>query len=278
MLSVFALFLSVSTVNAAVNCTNTINPTIVIAVASNMWRPAQALVDNFGAHDTIQVCHDATGNLLKEINTQNGSGYTSSNYSLFLAANASAPSQVTVYTIGSISDYTTGIPALWSMNASLVNLTNGTLVLSNLTNNATVIIANQSIAPYGLAAQRIMQENTSQWDAVNGTINGTRLLFIEPNIDATYNHIANNQNTAGYVALSQICENGIPMNYSYSSYSSEFNIPQAGVVLDQDDTDKDNLAIDFWYWLISSYSNSTDNAQHILVDEFCYGNITSSSK
>jgi hypothetical protein len=47
MLSLSILAFSLSSANAVANCTNAANPDIVIAVASNMWKSAQALVTAF---------------------------------------------------------------------------------------------------------------------------------------------------------------------------------------------------------------------------------------
>jgi molybdenum ABC transporter molybdate-binding protein len=272
VLGASALFLSVSTVNAGAECTGEPNPNITIAVASNMWIPAQELVKAFNATQpgnyVIQVCHNSTGNLILDIN--NGIG----NYSLFLAANATAPYQVnTSLRYGNVSNYTTGIPVLWSHNANLLTKNssgdfNGSINLYSIPSGGKVVIANQTKAPYGLAAQEIMEYNTSQWGDVNSSGSYSYLLHIEDNIDATYTYIDTHSDSIGYVARSQICRNSIDANYTYSKYPSTYNIPQAGVVLNNGNT---TLAKTFWDWLRDSY------AQNILVNRFCYGNITSPS-
>jgi molybdate transport system substrate-binding protein len=267
LLGFAALIFSFSAANAAANCTNVTNPDITIAVASNMWIPAQSLVGNY-TNTNIRVCHDSTGNLVNEINAGNSS------YSLFLAANASAPYEVTSYALdgnATIHNYTTGIPALWSMNETLLTKVgssfNGFINLNNLSGNGRVVIANQTTAPYGLAAQRIMQVYTGQWS----NINGSGLLRTESNIDNTYNYIKTNNSSVGYVALSQICRNGdIFEGFGYKNYPSSYYIPQAGVVIHQNATGKDGNATQFWNWILNS-STAMGAAQYILQHTYCYG-------
>jgi molybdate transport system substrate-binding protein len=180
---------------------------------------------------------------VNEINTGN------SNYSLFLAANASAPYEIEVSVNSSVSNYTTGIPALWSKNINLLGGSypnfDGSIDLSNFSSVNHVVIANQSKAPYGAMAEKIMIEVTRQWDDVETKGN----LIIEDNIDATYKYIANDVNSIGYVALSQICANGtITEGYGYYGYDGgnlEYEIPQTGVVINQNAT-ANSIAIDFW--------------------------------
>jgi molybdate transport system substrate-binding protein len=268
LLGVLALFLSCSTANAAVACSpTTVTPTIVVAVASNMWEPAQALAGNYSTYvdnsTVIQICHDATGNLVDAIN--NGS----SNYSLFLAANDTAPDEVFIYSTGSVSNYTTGIPVLWSTNASLFDVNssgnfNGSINITALANrNDSVIIANQITAPYGLAAQEIMEFETFQWS----NISTSGALKIVSNINAAYNNISANASTIGYVARSQVCYNGVNANYTYDGYPSTYNIPQAGVVLSYGNT---TVATAFWNWILAT-STAVNDAQYILQKTYCYG-------
>jgi molybdate transport system substrate-binding protein len=279
MLGISALILTVSAANALECTPETNTPDIVIAVASNMWEPAQALVDIYEANVVnpsinIQVCHDATGVLLPLINAGN------SNFSLFLAANETAPSQVNSdFTIGIPSIYTVGIPVLWSENASLLygtapNYFNGSINLNNVANaGGKVVIANPATAPYGLAGKNIMINVTNQWNATNNM----NLLFTASNIDNAYNNISAHGNYVGYVALSQICRNGdIQEGFAYRDYPDIYDIPQAGIVIDQGEI-KNTYAIAFWEWIHDDeYTPIDDNAQHILVNTFCYGALPQS--
>jgi molybdate transport system substrate-binding protein len=271
LLGFAALIFSFSAANAAANCTNVTNPDITIAVASNLWIPAQSLVGNY-TNANIQVCHDSTGNLVNEINAGN------SNYSLFLAANHTAPYDVPDYSVGSVSNYTTGIPALWSNRTDSTLLTknssgvfNGSINLANIPASGYVVIANQATAPYGAKAEEIMRNATGQWN----NITGENYLKIESNIDNTYNYIGANNDSVGYVALSQICLNGtIKEGSAYYNYKQDYNIaniPQAGVVIHQNATGKDGNATQFFSWLLAPYAEVSNNAQYILQHTYCYG-------
>ncbi|MDR0578981.1 MAG: substrate-binding domain-containing protein [Campylobacteraceae bacterium] len=282
-LGISMLFLSVSTVSAGATCTNKPNPDITIAVASNMWEPAQDLANIYNVSNNIiiEVCHNSTGNLVNDINTGN------SGYSLFLAANASAPYSVTNYTVNgtdTIHNYTTGIPVLWSKNVSLVDFdstgnTNGSITLTALILGVNeVVIADPALAPYGLAAVDIMKTVTNQWSAVTNGTNSTSAntsngsyLITKNNIDSTYTYINATESAVGYVALSQVCRNSIiTSGYGYKDYPSTYDIPQSGVLINQNPTEN-SIAAAFWDWLLLPRLPVGGNAQYVLQTTYCYG-------
>ncbi|MDR1975387.1 MAG: substrate-binding domain-containing protein [Campylobacteraceae bacterium] len=274
LLGAFALFFSYSVANAAAECSNVRNPDVVIAVASNMWEPAQSLAGNyttyFSPNTVIQVCHDATGNLLKEINgaVSCSTPSTESNYSLFLAANATAPYEVCEdYKNSSVSNYTTGIPALWTKNGSLINNVTGIIDLDNLDiSGGKVAIANQTKAPYGLAAQKIMENATKQWDEISG---GGYLNILD-NIDLTYLYVNATESSVGYIAYSRVCQNG-SITDGYGKPYPDYGIAQAGIMIDQNNATKESIAQGFWDYILNNSTSSTDDAQYILQTGYCYG-------
>lgn len=117
-------------------------PLTTVAIASNFYQPAISMIKDFMVaagydFDAIGICHNATGHLMQEITGGGTVGYPSGSYaahpaaitgewlsaaigykySLFLAANDTAPKQlasdlIKKYTISSPRLYANGIPAL----------------------------------------------------------------------------------------------------------------------------------------------------------------------
>jgi molybdate transport system substrate-binding protein len=237
------------------------------------------LVDNFLENNdvVIQVCHNSTGSLVTQLTTDGNPDH----FGLFLAANAPAPTLVCGYAAGTCIStsqdlpdnpftYIEGIPALWSPVLGLINVSTG---LINLGAVAMVVIARPSDAPYGLAAQQIMQRITGQWNAAQ------QKLSVQDNIEQAYAVISNQaNNAAGYVALSQICQAsevppGPPLPYNYRWYeegppSGYDPIIQNGAVINIPTSvlpDSNSTAVDFVAFLLDS-----DEGQNILVDGYCY--------
>jgi molybdate transport system substrate-binding protein len=266
--------------------------TLNIAVASNLWTPMIAsgttlansgLVRNFlntNSTDTIQVCHNATADLVAEITT----GNNPKGFGLFLAANTAGATNVCNYAAGfcvaagedlaaNPFSYIRGIPTLWSRDSGLINLSDGTINLSSA-NLTEVVIASPSAAPYGLAAQQIMQYK-KQWNAVQNQ------LTVKDNIDLTYNYLnVENTGRVGFVAMSQICRQLSslpPLGYYYNEYPTDSAVPptagynpiiQNGTVINRPaPANSNDTAIAFVDFLLDS---SASGGRTILTTKFCY--------
>jgi molybdate transport system substrate-binding protein len=241
----------------------------------------EASAYNTGGY-TVKVCHNSTGTLVSEITT--GVTPNPKHFGLFLAANTGGP--VSVCDLGlcipydgtnDTFTYTKGIPVLWTKTAGLINVKDepneGTINLSLVDH---VYIADPDLAPYGLAAEQIMQGVTYQWNTV---VNAGKLTEFS-NIDLTFAAVNNatDGKTVGYVAKSQICNYNLPSPYFYEYVNTAYspiiqdgaiiNIP-VGVLPDSNDA-----AEAFVAFLLS---NVTNDGQWLLINKFCYQSIAPSA-
>jgi hypothetical protein len=230
-----------------------------------------------GSGQVIQVCHDSTGNWVTYLTT----GRNPANIGLFLAANTAGPTSVCNFTASTCLpvsspdlpnnpfSYIQGVPALWSPVQNLIDETTGLLVVdgSGAIAATKVVIADPTLAPYGLAGQQIMQNVTGQWNAVNAQ--GKLLQPYPTNIDIAYNYIADeDNNAAGYIALSQICVDGIPRDFNYAGYTTGFDpVIQNGAVININPT-SNTVAVSFVEFLLDPY-----DGQSILINDFCYESV-----
>jgi hypothetical protein len=181
-------------------------PVSTIAVASNFYQPAIDLVKEFllysatgtPSYNSVGVCHNATGHLVEEITgtetpspTEWWSNAIQHKYSIFLAANASAPINLAlsadpIYTYGCVQSYAEGIPALLrnpiskGSASSLVVAGSGTpsgffygdhaqptgQVKMNVSVIDPIAIGSRANAPYGVAAAAIIYD-MGQWPTAN---------------------------------------------------------------------------------------------------------------
>lgn len=263
LLSVSGLLLAVSSSLAwsqtPTVCTNVggTTPDLTIAVASNFYEPAQQIASDFIAFytppiDTIRVCHNSTGNLVTEIKTG------TSGYNLFLAADNDAPAALKAtnpgLVVGNPFLYTQGIPLLWS-NTIGVNISGGDVTNASV---VSIALADPAKAPYGVAGQEILT-STGQWTTPVQTKIGTYF----DNISLTQMAVQTGAKSAGYVAKSQVCRNGVVSGVSNYEYSPTTYSPvlQDGIVLNIASTTLTQSFVD--------YLLDTD-AQDTLVNVFCY--------
>ncbi|MDR0548218.1 MAG: molybdate ABC transporter substrate-binding protein [Deltaproteobacteria bacterium] len=251
-------------------CTNKPSPSLTLAVASNLWEPAQFLASTFEERNPgviVEVCHNSTGELERQI-IAGGSGYD-----IFLAANTETPIDLcsnysslcyptTDPPSDSVFNYAIGILVLWSHRN--IDLTDGLDLVDNPEINS-LAYADPGDAPYGKATQQTL-EQTGQWNNLLGS------KLVNPpysNIDLTYRAVLNETNDAGFIAKSQICNNGNPLQpyveYDHSLYDQ---IIQAGTILNTNHT---TLAESFKTFLLSDSTNpQTQGGQTILTTKFCY--------
>jgi len=240
---------------AATECNTeaTPNPTITIAVASNFYGPAQALVTSFtaagapGAGKVIRVCHNSSGLLKDEINA-------GASYSLFLAADNKWPSAVNPdKQKGTDFTYAYGIPVLWSAKVATDGLMDGNAI--NKTNVTSLAIGNPNLAPYGAAAERILREELHQWEDPGAWITQY------DNIALTKTAIESKVKDAGFVSKAQVCTQ-LGDGYGVKDVFQTFNIEQKGIQIAN--VDGTSTTADFTAYLLS------DAVQNRLVTDFCY--------
>lgn len=258
LLSISGLVLAASSSlawsQAATVCTNVggSTPTTVIAVASNFYEPAQSIATGFlatpaGSGKVIRVCHNSTTLLVNEINAG------TSTYALFLAANTDGPTDInTPLREGLPFTYAQGIPVLWSATLTTAQLMSSGII--NKTNVTSLAIGNPALAPYGVAAQAIL-DDLGQWEDQPSS-----WITEYDNIALTKTAIQTGSKKAGFVSKAQVCQQ-LGTGYGYHQFAASFNITQNGILLNQGDK---TTAAAFKTYLLST------PVQTSLVTDFCY--------
>ncbi len=162
----------------------------LIAVAANFWSPAKQIAARFeqATGHTIRLSQGSSGKLYAQI--RNGAPYD-----VFLSADQTFPARLLEQgqaVSGSRLTYARGVLALWSADEGLEL---SALALSTQ-EFQRIALANPKLAPYGLAAQQVL-------DALGlSEVLQTRLVFGE-NISQAYQFVATGNAEVGFVALSQ---------------------------------------------------------------------------
>ena len=169
---------------------------VSVAVASNFTAPMKAIVQAFErdtGHRAI-LSFGATGQFYAQI--KNGAPFA-----VLLAADDETPARLEregVAVPGNRFTYATGKILLWSKKADLVD-TNGEILKTGKFDK--LALANPKLAPYGAAAMQVLEK-----------LNLTKQLgpkFVEAsNIGQTFQFVSSGNAALGFVALSQVFENG----------------------------------------------------------------------
>lgn len=169
---------------------------VQVAVAANFTAPIQAIAKEF-EKDTghrLVTAFGATGQFYAQI--KNGAPFE-----VFLAADDTTPAKLEAEgdTVkGSRFTYAIGTLALWSAKDGYVDAEGNVLKQNQFQHLA---IANPKAAPYGLAATQVLQK-------LNLT-DATRAKLVEgQNITQAYQFVATGNAELGFVALSQIYQEG----------------------------------------------------------------------
>ncbi len=169
---------------------------VSVAVASNFTAPMKAIVQAFErdtGHKAIPS-FGATGQFYAQI--KNGAPFA-----VLLAADDETPARLEregVAVPGNRFTYATGKVVLWSKKADLVD-TNGEILKTGKFDK--LALANPKLAPYGAAAMQVIEK-----------LNLIKQLgpkFVEAsNIGQTFQFVSSGNAALGFVALSQVFENG----------------------------------------------------------------------
>ncbi|NBA97414.1 molybdate ABC transporter substrate-binding protein [Pseudomonas sp. R5(2019)] len=188
--------LGVTALFAAMACTQAMADEVQVAVAANFTAPIQAIAKDF-EKDTghkLVAAFGATGQFYTQI--KNGAPFE-----VFLAADDSIPVKLekegdTV--AGSRFTYAVGTLALWSAKEGYVDAKGEVLKKNDYKH---LSIANPKAAPYGLAATQVL-DKLKLTDA-------TRSKLVEgQNITQAFQFVSTGNAELGFVALSQIYQNG----------------------------------------------------------------------
>ena len=168
---------------------------ILVAVASNFTAPMNQLVEEFEAatgHE-VQLTFGSSGRFYAQIS--NGAPFQ-----LFLSADEEKPRQLEVAGLtvtASRFTYAIGSLVLWSADPNFAN--SGPDSLDG--NYRRLAMANPDLAPYGKASIEVLESL--------GKLDATRPRWVQgENIAQTYQFVVTGNAELGFVALSQVFENG----------------------------------------------------------------------
>ncbi|WP_305907476.1 molybdate ABC transporter substrate-binding protein [Methylomarinum sp. Ch1-1] len=167
-----------------------------VAVASNFTAPMKAIAAEFeqDTGHTTQLAFGSSGKFFAQI--KNGAPFQ-----IFLSADAKKPEileQEGFAVAGSRFTYAFGSLVLWSAQPDLVDAAGEILSKAPFRHLA---LANPKLAPYGLAAQEIL-EKLGRWSALQDK------LVMGENIAQTHQFVTTGNAELGFVALSQIMQDG----------------------------------------------------------------------
>lgn len=189
---------------------------LVVAVAANFARAAQDIATQFQHQSGIEVrlMAGSTGLLFAQI-------AQGAHVDVFLAADVERPwrlSQVILSNTSAPVMYTRGRLALWWPSA-----TGEVSLLGFLKQAKTIAIANPKLAPYGVAAQSVLNDY--------GAHEGQATLVLGQNIGTTFSQIRTGSVDGGFVALAQLRAAGVP-EVQYVEIPEEMHPPimQAALV------------------------------------------------
>ena len=169
---------------------------VSVAVASNFTAPMKVIAQAF-ERDTgpkAILSFGATGQFYAQI--KNGAPFT-----VLLAADDETPARLEregVAVLGTRFTYATGKVVLWSKKADLVDAKGEILKTGKFDKLA---LANPKLAPYGAAAMQILEK-------MNLTKQLGPKLVEASNIGQTFQFVSSGNAALGFVALSQVFENG----------------------------------------------------------------------
>ncbi len=169
---------------------------VSVAVAANFTAPMQKIAAAFekdSGHKAV-LSFGATGKFYAQIN--NGAPF-----GILLAADDTTPAKLAQEGKGVAASrftYAIGQLVLWSKQAGYVDDTGAVLKTGDYRH---IAIANPKLAPYGLAAMETLQ-HLGLTDAV------TPKIVQGENIGQTYQFAASGNAQLGFVALSQVMEDG----------------------------------------------------------------------
>jgi molybdate transport system substrate-binding protein len=169
---------------------------LTIAVAANFTSTMNAIIRGFEAQTehTVRLSSGSSGQIYAQI--VNGAPFD-----IFFSADQEKPAVLEnthLSVPGSRFTYAIGTLVLWSKSEGL-DLENGRILFSN--RYRKLAIANPQLAPYGLAARQTL-EYLGAYEAAE-----EKLVFGQ-NIAQTYQFIETGNADLGFVALSQILDDG----------------------------------------------------------------------
>lgn len=222
-----------------------------VAVAANFAAPIKALSQPFeqSTGHTVSVAVGSTGQLYAQI--KHGAPFD-----VFLAADDATPIKLEKEgaTVSATRfTYAIGKLVLWSNKPNLVDPQGAVL---HSTQIKKIAIANPKLAPYGAAAMQVLEQM-----GLNAKL--TPKLVEAANIGQAYQFVASENADLGFVALSQVMENGALRSGSAWMIPAAYYTPirQDAVLLK---ASKNNPAAQAWMQYLRS------NAAREIIHSFGY--------
>jgi molybdate transport system substrate-binding protein len=189
--------------------------TVNVAVASNFLAPMRQLAQDFAAQtgDEVSISSGSTGKLYAQI--VNGAPFD-----LFLAANAREPERLEEagrIQPGTRFTYALGALVVWSRDPGLFHDDNGRAVLM-AGEFRHVAIANPRLAPYGAAAQSMLE-------SLGIAERLEPVLLTGENIAQAYQYVETGNADIGFLALSQLVQPGATVTGSYWRVATDLYPP-----------------------------------------------------
>ena len=169
---------------------------VAVAVAANFSAPMKIIAQKF-EQDTghpLRMSFGSTGQFYSQI--KNGAPYA-----VLLAADERTPEKIErerLGVAGSRITYAIGKLVLWSKAAGVVD-GDGTILTSGTFNR--IAIANPKLAPYGAAAVEVLNKLGLTDTLASKIVEGS-------GVGQAFQFVASGNATIGFVALSQVYENG----------------------------------------------------------------------
>lgn len=215
------------------------NAELRVAVAANFLGTMQELARHYRAHSgqSLMLSSGSSGAFYTQI-------HHGAPFDVFFSADSRRPERLVADGMAleaSRFTYAVGVPVLWSSNPDRVD-SNGTVLSQGDFRHLS--IAEPRNAPYGAAAQQVLQE-VGVWE----TLTQERRLIRAQSIGQAYSQVASGAAPLGFVALSQVkAEDGsIPGSYWIPPAKLYDPIAQQAVILT--DTQDLQAAQDFLSWM-----------------------------
>jgi len=169
------------------------NDKLTVAVAANFLHAFKEIQEQYTEETGIKVItsHAATGQLYHQI--RHGAPFD-----IFLSADRKTSQRLINEKLALASSYfvyARGRLVLWSADQS-IELANGGR-LTKLDKNTAIAMANPKIAPYGKAAQQVLEQLDAQQNRRATIVTGQ-------NITQTYQFIASGNAAMGFISLAQL--------------------------------------------------------------------------
>ena len=192
----------------------------LVAVAANFAKPMEEIADSFAKDTghTAKLSFGSSGKFVSQI--QNGAPFE-----VLLSADETGPAKLEAdgfAVTGSRSTYAVGKLVLWSATPDFVDAEGKILATGNFKHLA---IADPKLAPYGAAAVDYLQKR--------GLLDKLQpLLVLGENITQAHLFISSGNAELGFVALSQVMENGkISSGSGYIIPSDQYAAIKQGAIL-----------------------------------------------